>query len=432
MLRRKFSDFLKKWRRTKKSECLMVYGPRQVGKTYVVEKFGREEYDSFIEINFFLHPELKTIFDGSLEASEIYKRISANISGVDFIPGKTLIFLDEIQECPNARTALKFLAIDNRYDVVASGSLLGLHYKQIASIPVGYEKIVEMYSLDFEEFLWANGYSEEAVLILKSYFEKREKVPEVINQKYLHLFKEYMVVGGMPEAVNAYLESSSYQAAHEVQKKILASYHDDIAKYASVPEKQKINDCYNSIPRQLAAEYKKFQYKAVSASGSARKYTGSLDWLCDAGFVRKVKNVSLAEFPLKAYEIENEFKIYITDTGLLTAMYGFELQASLLKDSLKGHAKGGIYENAIFEMFLKKGRHVNYYKVQGNSQEIEFVFDKDASAVPVEVKSNQGSTVSLNSFMKKYKPPVAYKLINGNLGVVENKISIPHYMAMFL
>lgn len=432
MLKRKIYDDLLKWKSKKSQECLLVRGARQIGKTFIIEQFGKNHYASYIYLNFYRNPEHKEIFEGSLDAKEIYKKISLYVNDVHFIPDDTLIFLDEIQDCPNARTALKFLAIDNQYDVIASGSLLGLHYKEMASIPVGYERTMEMFSLDFEEFLWAAGKTSQTVSALKSYFEKREKVEYGIHEQFMSLLREYLVVGGMPEVINIFLKSNNYQEAYETQKKIMESYQEDIKRYATTAVRQKISDCYLSIPRQLAKEYTKFQYKVVSKEGNARRYENCLNWLVDAGMIKMCVNVSTPLFPLVAYEKPDQFKVYVTDIGLLTSLYGYETQVALLKDTLTGPAKGGIYENLVFDMLIKRGFVLNYFKNDKNTQEIEFIYAKDGSVIPIEVKSKNGATVSLNNFISDYQPPYAYKLISGNLGANETKITLPLYMAMFL
>ncbi len=410
----------------------MVRGARQIGKTFIIEDFGKKHYASYIYLNFYQNPEHKKIFDGSLEAVEIYKKISLYVRNVSFIEGDTLIFLDEIQDCPNARTALKFLAIDDRYDVIASGSLLGLHYKEMASIPVGYERTLEMYSLDFEEFLWAVGKAPDAITALHGYFERKEKVDDGIHQQFMSLLREYLVVGGMPEVVNTFLKTNNYQEVYATQKKIMESYREDIKHYASATTRQKISDCYLSIPRQLAKEYTKFQYKVVSREGNARRYENCLNWLVDAGMIKLCVNVSTPQFPLVAYEKPEQFKVYVTDIGLLTSLYGYETQTALLKDTLVGPAKGGIYENLVFDMLMKRGMTLNYFKNDKNTQEIEFLFVQNGAVVPIEVKSKRGATVSLNTFITEYAPPYAYKLVAGNMGVSGTKITMPLYMAIFI
>jgi predicted AAA+ superfamily ATPase len=439
MLKRKFTETLKQWKITKKRECLLVNGARQVGKTFIIDVFGRENYQSYIYLNLFKNPEYKQIFEGELEPTEIYKRISLLVKNVKFIEGDTLIFIDEIQACSKARTALKFLAMDDKYDIIASGSLLGLHYNKLnqenaneISIPVGYEREVEMHSLDFEEFLWATGVSESAIENLKEYYEQKKALPDSVKDLYQNKLREYLVVGGMPAVVNAFVETSNFQEAFKVQQKIFKAYEDDIQHYATNTERPKIRACYYSIPRQLAKEYSKFQYKTVEKNGNAKKYGNALDWLVDAGLIKRVHNVSLPEMPLRAYEQPENFKVYVTDVGLATHQFGFETQSALLRKELKGHAKGGIYENLIFDILHKRGLALNYYKNGENTQEIEFVFERSGEVVPVEVKSRNGLTTSMNEFIKRYSPTLAIKLIDGNVGVDGNKVSLPQFMAIFL
>ncbi len=432
VLQRKFYQTLLKWKNAKSQKCLLVKGARQVGKTFILQQFGREQYSSCIYLNFLANPKLKEIFADSLEAPNIYRQISTHVDNIRFLEHDTLIILDEIQECPQARTALKFLALDDRYDVVASGSLLGLHYREITSIPVGYEQMAEMYALDFEEFLWAVGKNPTAIQVLYDYFNKREKVPDSVHATFMELVYAYLVVGGMPEAVKTFHQTNNYQEVAAVQKAILASYRSDIDRYASTNDRQKINDCYQSIPRQLAKEYTKFQYKIAHPKGSARYYNSSIQWLIDAGLTQKCVNVSLPILPLLAYELPSHFKLYLTDIGLLTNLCGWSTQKALLENTIYGPAKGGIYENLIFDMLLKRGCELHYFKDENSTQEIEFLYAKDGYVIPIEVKSKNGPTKSLNTFLKKYKPPVAYKFTAGNLGIIENKVTIPFYMAMFI
>ena len=432
MLKRKFYDKLLSWKNTKQSSCLLVKGARQIGKTYIIDYFGKENYESYIYINFIEIPQAKDIFEGELTAEEIYKRMTLVFPKIHFVEHNTLIFLDEIQECPNARTALKFLAIDDRFDVVASGSLLGISYREVASIPVGYETQIEMYSLDFEEYLWAIGYTNESIQILKEYFEKRERVPDAIHEKMMKNLREYMTIGGMPAVVNNYLENKHFGKVQEEQQRILDSYFDDISKYASKTEKPKVKNCYLSVPKQLAKENKKFQFSVVEKKATARKYENSVEWLRDANLVRLCYNVSTPEFPLNAYEKDGQYKLYISDIGLLVALYGFEMKKAIIDDELKGNAKGGIYENLISDMLTKRRHKLNYYRTESGSVEIEFLISEDAKIIPIEVKVNNGSTISLNEMLKRPDIPYGYKLISGNVGVNGKKIVMPLYMAMFL
>ena len=439
-LRRKIYDYLVEWKRTKHRECLLIKGARQIGKTYIVEKFGQENYESFIELNFVLDGDASVIFEGDLTAEAIYKRISAYKADAKLISGKTLIFLDEIQECANARTALKSLAIDGRYDVIASGSLLGIKYKnkkarekhEPKSIPVGYERIIMMHSLDFEEFLWAKGYSEEAIGIMREYFERKECVPKVLNRRYTEALKEYLIVGGMPAVVKGFIESGNFGPVQAEQEKILASYLDDIHKYAESVDVPKIEKCYLAIPRLLAKENHKFKYAEIEKGGSERKYGAAVEWLCDAALATKAENISVAEIPLNSNIREGWFKLYLSDVGLLAAMYGLETKRLLYSGKLVGNAKGGIYENLIAAVLIRKGLALYYYKPEDGAREIEFVLERDGGVVPIEVKSSNGTTISLNELLKEKTIPYGYKFIDGNVGTAEKKITLPHYMSAFL
>lgn len=440
MLKRKLYSKLVDWKNHHGDECLLIKGARQTGKTYTTEYLGKNEYENFIEINFIEHPEFKETFQGILSSEEIIKRLSLLIPGMHIIPGKTLLFLDEIQKCARARTALKFLAQDKRIDVIASGSLLGLSYGQdadpeverVESVPVGYEQQINLYSLDFEEFLWAEGYNENNISSLRHWFDTLEKIPDSINQKFETLFREYMAVGGMPEVVNAYEASKNFSQVQQMQEKILASYNDDIANHAKGEMKAKVREAYDSIPRQLAREYRKFKYSEIEHKATSRKYGSSVQWLHDAGMINLCRNVSEPYIPLTANEKENEFKVYMNDTGLLTAMSGLEAKRVLLNNTMKGNVKGGLYENVIGEMLVKRGYSLHYYKISDNTQELEFVIEKDGNAVPIEVKAGNTSTLSLNTFIENYHPSKAYKFVNGNVGINEGRITLPHYMVMFL
>ena len=439
MLKRKMYEKLLDWKNNRGQHCLLIKGARQVGKTYIVREFGKAEYESFIEINFLEHPEFKIIFDGDRSAETIFKNISYNIPNVKLVPHKTLLFLDEIQKCANARTALKFLAQDERFDVIASGSLLGLAYgrdddkevEEIESIPVGYEKPIMMYPLDFEEFLWAYGYGEDTVSYLKSFYDTKEKVPEQINEKYLSLIREYIVVGGMPEVVADFMENKDFSRVQEIQDKVLASYADDISQHAKGSEKVKVRSCYDSIPRQLARENKKFKYSEIEKKATARKFGDSIQWLSDASMVNICLNTTTPQLPLKAYEKDNEFKVYMNDTGLLMALYGFTTKQAFLNNKLKGAAKGGIYENLVAQMLIQRGYSLHYYKPDDNS-ELEFVIEKDMEIAPVEVKAGNTATVSLDRFIERFGSANAYKVAGSNVGINGVKLTIPHYMVMFL
>ncbi|MCQ2742386.1 MAG: ATP-binding protein [Bacilli bacterium] len=439
MLKRKAYSSLLEWKMNHFKKCLMIKGTRQVGKTFLVREFGKNEYESFIEMNFIKNPNLKEIFSGDLDVETIAKRISFNIEGAKLVPGKTLIFMDEIQVCGRARTAIKFLAEDGRFDVITSGSLLGLTYaedddplvEEAESNPTGYEDFLTMYSLDFEEFLWSLGVSDEQIAGLKTYFDNNVPVDEITNKKFENLFREFIAVGGMPEVVADYAVNRDFNRVHKIQSRIVSDYQFDIGKHAKGAEKVKVRKCYDSLPRQLSKEITKFQYSLVEKGQTRKKYGGSITWLIDSGLVNACYSVNEPFIPLFGNSNEEQFKLYGNDTGLLCSKYGFEMKKAVLDNFLKGNAKGGVYENVIGECLVKKGYKLYYYRPD-DSHEIEFLIEKDGEVLPIEVKAGNSPTVSLNRYIEKYGPSIAYKLIDGNVGLSQGKKTIPHYMIMFI
>lgn len=435
-LRRQFYDFLAAWKTSKHQECLLVNGARQVGKTYIIEKFGRENYESFIEINFALEPQMISVFEGNLDVRSICERLTAFKSNVEIVPGKTLLFLDEIQDCPNARTAFKPLALDGRFDVIASGSLLGIKYKKDKlkkdprSIPVGFERQVTMYSLSFEEFLWARGLSEESLAIIRRAFQSHEQVPNAVNERFRQLLREYIVIGGMPEVVGSFVDEGHYGKVQVLQETLVKEIISDIHKYADKTDIPKIEDCFRAIPRILSKENRKFKYAEVEDRGTARKYLSSVEWLRDAHISTQAECVNVALPGLSGYVKEEWFKLYCSDVGLLSSMYGMLVKRQVLDGTLKGTVKGGLYENLICGVLERNGFPVRYYRK--DADEIEFLIEVAEGVVPVEVKSSNGATQSLNRLLENPDIPFGYKLTDGNVGVVGKKITLPHYMAMFM
>lgn len=435
-LRRKFYDFLIDWKTSKHQECLLVNGARQIGKTYIIEKFGRENYESFIEINFAIEPKCAAIFEGNLDVRSICERLTAIKDNVEIIPGKTLLFLDEIQDCPNARTAFKPLAIDGRFDVVASGSLLGIKYKKDKlkrtprSIPVGYERQVTMFSLSFEEFLWSRGFSEDSFALIRRAFERREEVPEAVNERFHRMLREYAVVGGMPAVVSSFADEGHYGKVQTLQESLVADIVADIHKYADKTDIPKIERCLNAIPRILSKENRKFKYAEVEDRGTARKYLPSVEWLRDARISTQAECVNVALPGLAGYVRDEWFKLYLSDVGLLMSMYGMLAKRQLLDKSLAGTVKGGVYENLIAGILERNGFPIRYYR--NDAAEVEFLTEVDDGVVPVEVKAASGRTRSLDDLLKGDAVPYGYKLTDGNVGVVGKKITLPHYMAMFI
>lgn len=430
MLKRKIEQTLLEWKNKKgKKNCLLIKGARQVGKTYIVKQFAKH-YSSFIHMDFFENKSLKDIFAGDLDIETLRRKITLNITAARLIDGDTLIFLDEIQQCPNARTALKFFAQDGRYDVIASGSLLGVNTKKVPSYPTGYEDEIVMHSLDFEEYLWANGVTDEAIGYLREYFDNKTPVPLSIHNKMLNHLREYVVIGGMPAVVDVFVKTASFSEALTTQRAILRNYENDIAKYAEPPEKIKARSCFLSIPRQLAKENKKFQYSVVEKNSNARKFDGSIAWLRDAGMITICDNLTIPQSSLKSNVKDGCFKIYMHDIGLLVAQLEDGAQKEIM-DGNMGLSKGAIYENLVASIFVRSGKELFYYAVD-DRLEVDFVVRINDKITGVEVKATRGSANSLKTAMKENEGLLGIKLTSGNIGEADGIITYPLYMAMFL
>jgi predicted AAA+ superfamily ATPase len=431
MLKRKIYDELIRWKGRPNKQCLVVKGARQVGKTFIVEQFARENYKHYTTLNFEKNPAYKAIFDKDLDADTLIKQISLRVPGAKFVPGHTLLFLDEIQSCPRARTALKFLTQDGRLDVIASGSLLGINYKEVPSYPVGYVEHLKMHSLDFEEFLWANGVTPGSIADIKEYFDKRKTVPTAMHERMMELFKEYIVVGGMPRAVAEFVSTYNFATVLKIQKAIIGDYTDDIAKYAEGAEKAKARACFLSIPKHLSKDHKKFQYSGVERGGTARKFGGSLMWLYDAGIINFCYNLALPELPLEGNAKSDTFKVYMCDTGLLMAMLEDGSQQDIIDGDL-GIYKGAIYENIIADIFGKSGKKLYYFEQHGKL-EIDFFIRRNKAATAVEVKSADNTKAkSMDAVIAKYGVKHGIRLSAKNVGGTNTFVSLPLYMAMFL
>jgi len=442
MLKRKFYNFLSNWKASNPKKCLLVKGARQIGKTFIIDYFGRTNYTSYLYLNFLTNPEHRDFFEGSLEAEDIFKRISAQMPSFRIIPGDTLIFLDEIQVCPKARAAFKPLAIDGRVHVIGSGSLLGITFlddgarlnkeRRESSVPVGYEQQTMMHSLDFEEFLWALGYTDDSLSIYRDAFNNLTSLPQSTNEHMLRLFREHIVIGGMPDVVSTFIRSKNFGEVFEAQNDILAANLDDMSRYAITVEKPKVRACYMSIPSQLARENRKFKYANVEKNGSARKFGSSIDWLRESALALQCHNLETVEIPLRAFKKPDMFKLYVADTGILSAMSGFEIVGPIVNNTMKGPAKGGIYENVIMSALVRRGYEPFYYQKKPGQGEIDFLIAKESSIVPIEVKAGTDSSESFNRLIEKPEIEVGYKFINGNIGKFGKKVTLPHYMVMFV
>lgn len=429
MLKRKIMDKLMAWKDEPSKPCLLIKGARQVGKTFIIEHFAKENYENYIYINFELMPSLRAIFDGDLDFGTLRLNLEANFPGVKIEKGKTLLFLDEIGVCPNARVALKTFAMDGTIDVIASGSLLGLYYKEVASYPVGYERPIELYPLDFEEFLWAMGVSEGVIGAARESFEELEALPESVSGKLADLFRQYMLVGGMPAAVNAYVRTRSLNAVREEQRALIENYKNDVIKYASTADKQKILKTFDSIPMQLAKRNKKFMWADIDEndkSASERKYGLALEWLKDAGIVNFCYNLSEPVAPLNAKRRMDAYKVYMRDTGLLMAM----LEPGMARAVLEGDDmvdEGGVTENIIASELAAHGHDLAYFERRGEL-EIDFVLNLEGTITVIEAKSGKHTQAkSLGSIMDNYKSVQRYIKLEKNVQVQRDAKGVEHY-----
>ena len=442
MLKRKIESVLVEWKNSTSKKPLVIKGIRQCGKTYIVQKFAKENYDSVVYMNFILEPDKKSAFTGNIDVDTIILNLSALIPNSRFIKGKTCIILDEIQECREARTALKSFKMDGRFDVIATGSLLGVRgYGNNGkkeddaqdSIPVGYETVVEMYPLDFEEFLWANGINEKVIDTVKACFENETIVPDGIHNVMMELLYRYVIVGGLPEVVNTFLETRNIELTYRVQRNLIAEYKEDMVKYADNADKSRIRECFESILKQLAKENKKFQYSMVRKGGRSSQYIGSIQWLEDAGLVRRCYNTQITELPLEGNSIKDCFKLYTTDIGILIAMLDYGAQADILKGNLLGY-KGAIFENLMAD-FLCKSEQKLYYFQKDSGLELDFLVRYKGECVVLEIKAKSGKTKSLKTVLKKksvYHVNNAIKLGMYNVGREGEILTIPLYMGFLI
>ncbi len=436
LLKRKIDTFLLDWKANEGRKPLIVKGARQIGKSESIRAFGKKNYESVIEINFVLHKKFRAIFDDGYEVDTIVKNISLLEPSWRFIPHKTLIFFDELQKCPDCATSLKSFCQDRRYDVICSGSLMGIYYEEIESNAVGYKDDYDMHSMDFEEFLWAKGYSPEQIEDLYVHMKTLTPFTKLELDTITGVFRDYMIVGGMPEVVRTYIENGHFGGTLAIQRQLLKDYEEDITKYAKETDKAKILAVYNHITTFLAKENKKFQITKVARNARSREYVGSVEWLSEAGVVNIAYCLGNVELPLKGNYDPSNYKIYYHDTGLLIASLDEEAQEDLRANKNFGTYKGAIYENIVGEMLIKSGyEQLYFYKRDNPSLEMDFfVRDKD-SLIPVEVKANDGSTASLNNLIdwKSYSD-VHYgiKLGYKNIGWNGKYYTFPYFLTFFL
>lgn len=427
-----------------KRKALVIKGLRQIGKTFIVKQFAKENYENCIYINFKQSDDLKTVFDENLDVNRILLDLSAKLPDIKLIPFKTLIIFDEIQECANARASIKFFVEDGRYDVIATGSLLGIrgyNKKKGKGVPTGSEHIVYMYPLDFEEFLWAKGISSTVMDHVNDCYKNKTPVSKAVHEALLRYFKEYICVGGMPEAVKTFLNTGDMNQVYQEQRDILEEYKDDFGKHLDENENEEIDELllariqevFDSIPSQLAKENKKFQFSKIKAQGRSADYREAIQWLVDAGMVSQCFNLSNLEAPLEGNKIDNIFKLYARDSGLFIAMLEKGTAGEILSGNL-GVYKGAVFENIVADSFSKTEKKL-YYFHKDSGLEIDFITKVDGEVCLIEVKSTTGKTKSANEILKnfdKYKVNKCIKLGEYNVGEQNNILTLPYYMAYLL
>ena len=433
-LKRKADDFLAQWKSDPDRKPLIIRGPRQVGKTETIRKFAAENYENVIEINFVEQPKYKVITEESYEPAEIIKSISLLDNSKRFVPGKTLLFFDEIQDFPEIATSLKFFCMDGRFDVICSGSMLGINYNRIESNSVGYKTDYTMYSLDFEEFLWAKGYDNAAGEIL-AHMTSRKPFSEVEMKVYSSLFMDYCILGGMPAVIRQYIEKGTFEGVLDIQQQLLKDYQEDIKKYAEGVDKTRILNIFRHIPVQLAKENKKFQVSKVASGARFKDYRGCIDWLDEAGLINICYCMLSPELPLGGNYDDSKYKLYFRDTGLLIAMLDDESQEDLRVNKNMNIYKGGLFESIVGEALVKSGCKLYYYKRENSTLEEDFFLRTRDSLVPVEVKASNNRSKSLSTLIGSEKYPdirFGIKLINGNIGSENNIFTFPHFCSFLL
>ena len=434
-LRRKIDDFLVEWKSNPNRLPLIVKGARQIGKTESIRYFAKNNYKNVIEINFVLQKQFKSIFDECFEVDTIIKNISLINPELQFIPGETLIFFDELQDCVNCATSLKAFNEDGRYDVICSGSLMGINYNEIESNSVGQKQDYEMYSLDFEEFLWAKGYKDNQIEDLYTHMKNLDPFSELELSVMFENFREYMVIGGMPAIVYSFVKNKNYSGILNMQKQIILDYEEDITKYAHGLDHGKILNVYRKIPVFLGRENKKFQISKISDGARNREYVGIIDWLCNAGIINICYCLETPFLPLKGNYNPDNYRIYFSDTGLLIGNLDDEVQEDLRNNRNFNTYKGAIYENIVADMLVKSGYSLFFYKNDKSTVEMDFfVRDRD-SLIPVEVKAIDGSTASLNKLIDSDKySDIKYgiKFGNKNIGFNGKFYTFPYFLVFLL
>ena len=451
MFRRKIMTILEEWKANKDKCPIIIKGLRQIGKTYIVSEFCKKNYENAYILDFRKQVSIHSIFDGDFNIDNIVSLISSLsdenkiIKSSKMIPYKTAIVFDELQDCPNARSSLKYFREDGRYDIICTGSLMGIKGYKITKeksrgIAVGSEEQIEMKSMDFEEFLWANEVDDTIIEQLKQCLDEKKEAPALYHQQFLDWVNRYIVIGGLPDVVKKYIETKDYGEVRKIQKRIISNYESDFGTHLNdnneivvdEVERSRIMDVFRSIPMQLAKDNKKFMYSVISHHAKGRSHASSITWLRDYGLITLSHNLSLIDKPLDYFSIEEQFKVYMSDIGLLTAMLEKSTQYRVLTNDLD-IGKGMIYENLISDALTKNDKKQYYYS-KDSGLEIDFVIELEGDNCLVEVKATKGTTKSSNVVLKDSKNKVnkLLKLTSQNISLVDNKFTVPYYLAFYV
>lgn len=434
-LKRKIDDYLIKWKKNPDRLPLIIKGARQIGKTNAIKNFGESSYKTYIEINFALQPQFKTIFEDGFEVDNIIKNITLKMPELELTENDTLIFFDEMQECVSTATSLKAFREDGRYDIICSGSLMGINYKEIESNSVGNKEDYIMRSLDFEEFLWAKGYKSEQIEDLYGHMLEQKPLSNTQYNVMMSNFKDYMIVGGMPAIVSKFIKNKNFSGILKMQQQILLDYEEDITKYAGGLDKTKILNCYRKISVFLGNENKKFQISKIATGARNREYVGVIEWLSNAGIVNISYAMEQANLPLKGNYNPDNYRLYFADTGLLIGSLDEEVQEDLRNNENLNTYKGALYENIVGDMLVKSGYNLYFYKDDSKKLEMDFMIRDKNSLIPVEVKANDNATVSLNNLINGnlYKDiKYGIKLCSKNIGFNGKFYTFPYFLTFLL
>lgn len=433
--RRKIDAFLTDWHADPDRLPLIIGGARQVGKTEAVRHFADSNYPHVVEINFVEEPQYRAIIEDGYKPENVVKLISRLNPRFRFVPGKTLIFFDEIQAFPDIATTLKFFKQDGRFDVICSGSLLGINCKRVESHSVGFKSDCEMRSFDFEEFLWAAGYGEDIADGMLENMKAGKPFSNAEMKKFASIFMDYILLGGMPAVIREFVRSGTFERTLKMQKQLLLDYQGDIRKYAEGMDQTRIMAVFNHIAPQLAKENKKFQLTKVAHGARSREYFGCVEWLLDAGVVTICRCLNFPELPLSGNYDDSKYKLYMADTGLLVAMLDEEAGEDLRKNKNLGVYKGALYENFVAEALSKSGYDLYYYRREDGSLEKDFFVRTADELLPVEVKAGNTVSRSLRALIESDHYPAirqGIKFAHANIGRTETITTFPYFCAFLL